>query len=403
MAFFRSRTVNLLNVHYAIHAFALSGGGAFFAVYLLKSGVSVPWVLATFALILAGRFIVRPIVVPIAVRTGMRAIVVAGACITALQYPILAEVHGLGPALIVLCVVAAVGDAFYWSGFHAYYAALGTHGHRGSEVGAREALAALAGIVNPVVTGWALVAYGPQWAFGITGAILLLGTLPLLFTPDVAVPPQAQGAYRAAMPGIKLFMADGWIASGYFFVWEIALFITLGESFVAFGGALALAALVGAAGGLVLGRLIDTGHGRKAVVYAIGALVVTTLLRAAAPGHVGLAVLANALGALVVCLYMPTLMTAVYSQAKQSACTLRFHVATEGGWDAGGAAGCLIAALLAGAGVPLSVAILLPLIGAGASFVQLRRYYTTHPVLTPVAVDPLAQNAIVNLSESVEG
>jgi len=201
------------------------------------------------------------------------------------------------------------------------------------------------------------------------------------------------------VPSIKLFMADGWISAGYFFVWEIALFVTLGESFVAFGGALALAALAGAVGGLVLGRLIDTGHGRKAVVYAIGALVVTTLLRAVAPGHVGLAVLANALGALVVCLYMPTLMTAVYSQAKKSACTLRFHVATEGGWDAGGAAGCLVAALLAGAGGPLGVSILLPLVGAAASFVQLRRYYATHPVLKPVAVDPLAQNAIVNLSE----
>ena len=35
MAFFRSRTVNLLNLHYGIHSIALSGGGAFFAVYLL--------------------------------------------------------------------------------------------------------------------------------------------------------------------------------------------------------------------------------------------------------------------------------------------------------------------------------------------------------------------------------
>jgi len=53
MAFFRSRAVNLLNLHYGIHAIALSGGGAFFAVYLLKSGVSIPWVLASLALILA--------------------------------------------------------------------------------------------------------------------------------------------------------------------------------------------------------------------------------------------------------------------------------------------------------------------------------------------------------------
>jgi hypothetical protein len=134
MAFFRSRTVNLLNLHYGIHAIALSGGASFFAVYLLKAGVSLPGVLVSIALILAGRFVVRPIIVPIAVKTGMRALVIAGTVLTALQYPLLAEVHGLGPALVALCVVAALGDTLYWSSYHAYFAALGNHEHRGSEV-----------------------------------------------------------------------------------------------------------------------------------------------------------------------------------------------------------------------------------------------------------------------------
>ena len=143
MAFFRDRTVNLLNLHYGIHAIALSGGGAFFAVYLLKSGLSVPEVLESLALILAGRFIIRPVVVPLAAKFGLRVLVIAGTCLTALQYPLLAEVHGLGPALLTLCLVAALGDTLYWSSYHAYYAALGNHEHRGSELGAREAIAAL--------------------------------------------------------------------------------------------------------------------------------------------------------------------------------------------------------------------------------------------------------------------
>ncbi len=99
MAFFRDRTVNLLNLHYGIQSIALSGGGAFFAVYLIEAGVSVAWALASLALILAGRFIIRPVVVPIAVRTGTRALVIAGTCLSALQYPLLAEVHGLAPPL----------------------------------------------------------------------------------------------------------------------------------------------------------------------------------------------------------------------------------------------------------------------------------------------------------------
>ena len=36
---------------------------------------------------------------------------------------------------------------------------------------------------------------------------------------------------------------------------------------MAYGGALAVAALVGAVGGLLLGRLIDSGRGTRAVWY----------------------------------------------------------------------------------------------------------------------------------------
>jgi hypothetical protein len=403
MPFFRDRTVNLLNLHYGIHAIALSGGGAFFAVYLLRSGLTVPLVLASLALILAGRFVIRPLIVPIVARFGLRALVIAGTCLTALQYPLLAEVHGLGPALLTLCLVASLGDTLYWSSYHAYYAALGNHEHRGSELGAREALASLVGIVSPLLTGWALVAFGPRVAFGATGVVLLLAALPLLLTPDVTVARQAPGAFRAAIPGMKLFLADGWIAAGYLFVWQIALFLSLGQSYVAFGGALALAALVGAASGLLLGRLIDAGHGQQAVFYAVGVLVFTTVLRALAPGHALLAVIANAMGALVVCLHIPTIMTAVYNQAKRSPCTLRFHVATEGAWDVGAASGCLLAALLSALGAPISLALLSPLLGAAALFVLLRAYYGRHPLVTEIAIaDPLAQNAIVNLGESAE-
>lgn len=404
MAFFRSRMVNLLNLHYGIHSIALSGAGAFFAVYLLKAGLSVAWVLGSLALILAGRFLIRPIVVPLAVRFGMRPLVIAGTCLTAVQYPLLAAVHGVGPALFVLCAIAALCDTFYWSSYHAYFAALGNHEHRGSELGAREAIAAMAGIVSPLATGILLVAFGPLVAFGSAAVLQVSAALPLFFTPEVAVAHKVPGAFKAAIPGMVLFLADGWIAAGYGFVWQIVLFLSLAESFTAFGGALALAALVGAAAGLLLGRLIDAGHGRRAVWYGLGALAVTTILRAVSPGHALLAVIANALGALVVCLYIPTLMTAVYNQAKSSPCALRFHVAAEGAWDVGAASGCLVAATLAAFGVALSVPIMLSLLGAAALFLELRRYYAAHPTVAELALaDSLAQNAIVNSGESALG
>ena len=103
------------------------------------------------------------------------------------------------------------------------------------------------------------------------------------------------------------------------------------------------------------------------------------VLRAIATGNATIAVLANAFGALAACLYIPTLMTAVYTLAKRSPCTLRFHVATEGGWDVGGATGLLAAALAIRLGMPLSASILLSLAGVAAIIIMLRRYYASIP------------------------
>lgn len=375
MAFFRNTTVNLLNLHYGVHALALSGGGAFFAVFLLRAGVPAPGVLTALAAILIGRFCIRPFVLPLGKRFGLKPLVIAGTILTALQYPLLAEVDGVGWALVALCVVSSVGDTFYWTSYHAYFASLGDAEHRGHQIGAREAIAALVGIAAPLLTGWALVTLGPRIAFGATAVVLMLSALPLLRTPNIPVPDQAPGALRAAVPGVLVFIADGWIASGYYFVWQIALFISLGESFTAFGGAMALAAVAGAVSGLLLGRFIDAGHGRWAVWLGSGSMALTLLARAAGYGDPALAVAANAAGALVVALYVPTVMTAVYNQAQVSPCALRFHIATEGGWDAGGAGGCLLAAGLLATGASLSVAILISLAGTIAAFFLLRRYY----------------------------
>lgn len=382
MAFFGNNTVNLLNLHYGIHSIALSGGGAFYVVYLLKAGVPLPAVLGALAAILFGRFSMRPLVVPLGARIGMRALVVVGTILSASQYPLVAEVHGVGTALLALILVSAFADSIYWSSYHAYFAALGDDEHRGQQIGVREAIAAIVGIVSPILGGGLLVAFGPRIAFGATALVVTLAVLPILFTPDVPVPRCSPGAYKAAIPGMMLFISDGWTCAGYYFVWQIALFLTLKENFLAYGGALAVAAVAGAAGGMLLGHHIDSGNGGSAVILAFAALFFAIALRAAAIGYPALAVIANAIGSLVACLYIPTIMTAVYSQAKRSPCTLRFHVVTEGGWDIGGSAGCLLTAILAWLGVPLSIGILTSVAGGAMGFVLLRRYYANNPLVS---------------------
>ena len=391
MAYLRNSAVNLLNLHYGMHALALYGAGVFFAVFMLKAGVPIPAVFAAIALTVGARFLIRPLILVLAPRWGLRALVAFGTVITGVQYLFLAQVHGIDLMLLAFCLSAAIGDVFYWTCYHAYFAALGDAEHRGHQIGAREALGSLAAIAGPLLGAWALTAFGPRVAFGAAAGVHVLAALPFLGTPDVKVERAVSGAFRAAIPGILLFAADGWIVAGFVFVWQIALFLSLGESFSAFGGALALAGLVGAIGGLVLGRHIDAGHGGRAVWLTFASIAAVTVLRAASTGNVAMAVAANALGTLVGCLYIPTLMTAVYNQAKRSPCALRFHVATEGGWDAGCAGGCLAAAALSMAGAPLAAGILLSLAGTGVSFVLLRRYYADVGIMPDLSiVQPLS-------------
>ena len=217
-----------------------------------------------------------------------------------------------------------------------------------------------------------------------------MAAVPLLWTPNVAVPAAAPRAFRAALPGVLLFVADGWMAGGLAFVWRLALFISLGEQFQAFGGVMAIAALVGAVGGMFLGRFIDAGHGRDAVFIVLGVVVATTLLRAVSYGDPGFAIVANTLGALMYCLYTPTMMTAVYNLAKRSPCVARFHIATEGGWDMGGGVALLLCAGLLHLGAPIGAAVATALVGAFGSFTLLRRYYVGAAAPRAVVLGALA-------------
>lgn len=399
MAFLANRTINLLNLHYAIHSLALGGGAAFVSAFLLKSGIAPPMVLGAVALILAVRFILRPIAIGFAIRFGLRQLLMAGSVLSALQYPVLAEVNEVGAVLLAFCLIGALGDTIYWSSYHAYFASVGEDDNRGKHVGTREAIAATIGIISPIAAGWMLTEYGPRIAFAVTAIVVALSAVPLAWTPQVAVAAKAPaGALKEAIPGVLIFMGDGFTAAGYHFVWQIALFHALDSDLIAFGGALALAALVGAVGGIVLGSAIDAGHGRRAVSIGVGALAVVTLFRAASTGDATLAIAANALGALAGCLYVPAVMTAAYTLGRRAPCTFRFYVAAEGGWDIGGTVGLAISAALVGFGAPLWSGVLLSLAGAAFVHHRARLFYLKNPKVTVESATPVP---VVDPSEGV--
>ena len=386
MAFFGNDAVNRVNFHSSVQAAAMGAGGVFILSYLLHAGLSVPATLLSFAAVLAGRFCLRPLILPLGKRWGLKPLVIAGALIVAAQYPMLAEVHGLNGWLYALIVATAVGDTLYWPSYHAYFAALGDAEHRGQQIAVREALSAVVGIVAPLVGSWALVTGGPRITFAAVAVVQALSALPLLGAPNVAVKAAVTGVFKAAKSGFALFIMDGWMGACFYYVWQVALFISLDRSLTGYGGAMALAALVGAVAGLVMGRHIDGGGGRRAVILAYTATAGLALLRALSVGSPWLAVAANAPGPFVAALLLPAEMTAVYNLAKASPCPFRFHILTEGGWDLGAASGSLIAAALAFWGQSLGISLSLTIPGALVTGWVLWRYYGDNPNAVGVEV-----------------
>jgi DHA1 family inner membrane transport protein len=377
MSFLANRAVNLLSLHYAFQAMAQGSGGVFLLVYLLKSGLTLEQTIAALAATVALRYIGRRAVVPAARRIGLKATLVAGCLVLALQYPLSAAIDGIGWALLARCMATGIGEAVYWSSFHAFFAAQGDSESRGRQIGAREALAALIGIVAPLFGTWALINAGAGGAFALIGLIQALGVIPLLWTADVNIAPEPPGRQAALGAGNLIYLLNGWFAATFVLFWQVALFLALGESLAAYGGTMALAAIAGALGGLAVGTLLDSGRGRLAVPIVFAALAIIAALRAFSLDTPALAIAANAIGTFAISFYVPVMNAPVYNLAKASPCALRFHVATEDSWDIGCIAACAIAlAMLAAGAGPATLILLAPLSCAGHTLV-LRRYYAT--------------------------
>ena len=100
--------------------------------------------------LLSHRLVAPRAVTPFATRFGLKATLILGCLVMALQYPLTAAVDGMGVWLVARCLASGIGEAFYWTSFHAYFASVGDSEHRGRQIGAREALAAGIGVVAPL-------------------------------------------------------------------------------------------------------------------------------------------------------------------------------------------------------------------------------------------------------------
>jgi DHA1 family inner membrane transport protein len=373
-SFFGNQGINVLIIHGVLHRLAWGGSSVFIAVYLYREGVNLPGVFLSYSGILALRFAFRWLLPPTVAVLGMRRTLILGTFMQAVQYPILALVHGTGPALVLFCAASAFAAAFYFTCHHVYFSALGDAGRRGVQVGVRQMLTTAAAVLGPALGGIALAAFGPWAAFGAAAIIELAAIVPLLALDDVASG-QAVPLDSSAKTGAFLFATDGWISNAAVLAWNIIMFRAFDARFDAFGGTLAVAALAGAVFGVVLGWFIDLGHARKAIWFSAAAFGLNLVIKSLCGADPAVVVTVAILTSLLTGLYTPMLLTAFYNAAKQSPSPLRYQIAAEGAWDAGGILVTVIAAALCAASIPLQATLLLALIMVPLQARLLHKFY----------------------------
>lgn len=381
MSYFANRSFNLVYVHAALQAFASYGGEAFAFVYLLKAGIPAPLVLLAIGAMFGSRMIFRQLVLPLVRRVGLRRALVVAILAEAATYPILSQITGTGGLLFVYLALWAFSSSLYWTTYHSYVALMGDNHARGKQTSAIELIGMGMGILAPAVTGLLLTAFSPIVAFGTVAAAMALSIVPVLLGPDPAVAHQAEMPREARIAARTILFADGLRSGSFHFTWLIALFLTLGSNYAAFGGAMALSGLVGAVGGLFLGRAIDLGRGLGAVQIGFAALGVAAVARMFGWPVPVLAVAANAAAALAWPLYATAFNARVYNLARQSPCPLRFHIVAEGGWDLGTCLSCLAAAALLYMGFDFHLPLAIGVLACGLGYLTISR--TFRPTAQP--------------------
>lgn len=359
-------TIRRIYAHTALQSFVEASGGLFVAGFLVRQGLSPALALVSMALVLLSRFALRGAVLPLAHAYGLRSVLLLGIGIRAISFMMLPFIEGLGAILVGYILVSGLGSVLYWTGYHAYVSAAGDDAAMGRQVSIQQATNASVGIIAPVAGGFLIAGAGPIAAFAVIAALQLVAGLPLLGAANPVIDPGLRADPEIVRFGRRLYFAEGLQAGCAVIVWNLALFVTLGQSFESFGGALALAGLGAAAGSLVIGKLIDGGRGTHSLALAYGLGAGVLVLKALAWASPLPALVATALGALATPMLATAMLSPLYAMAKRSSSTLRFNMATEGGWDLGCSVACLAAAAALASGMGYALPIMLGLAGIAA-------------------------------------
>ncbi len=325
-----------INIHFALRVAGATLATVFEMVYLYELKIPLPHIFLIFGGIQLLRLFARPLIVGLAARLGLKKSIILSTLLYAGNYAILAQVQGISWWLALFVLWSAVNHAMYWTSYHACFAALSAKGTRGEDIGAKEALVALARALAPAASGFAIAYVGFTTSFFLAGSLVILSAIPLFFLPPVPAVPLVswRETWRTSdRRGFLVHFGHGWYEAGIL-TWSLIVFLLVADYAVA-GGLASLVVIFQMIAFLFVGKFIDRGHGYLIAHIAIGLLAVVMLGRAGFVRDIPTTILFDAIYAIANCFYGPALDTILYNAAGDAKNAWGFQVLSETSVDAG--------------------------------------------------------------------
>lgn len=320
----------------------------FSAIYFLDQGISFPVVMLVFAGSYVGRLFIRPLAVQSIYKYGLKRSTIFGTVFSAGLFLIYPFIDGINAWLILFAVYLAIQDILYWLPYHTFYALAGETETRGKQLAIQEVLINCMQVLVPLSGGVLAHIFGFNALYIAALLAALLSVIPLLFTRDIH--PEAKITFKQALKktnrhGLLLAMGYSFYDNGGTVLWTIVIYMTA-ENLITFGGLVTYELLIGVVLAWIVGHHVDNGRTKLIVTVGIATLIIAVLFQAFWSMTVTHILIINTVIAFGTTLFSIPYWSVTYNLGHQSISTLWYLFFAEAGWDIGGIAACLLAAIL---------------------------------------------------------
>lgn len=185
------RYLGAFYTHSLIRLFATAIFQIFNGIYIYQTlmgfGIDFQRAIATTTLILALVFLIQAFAVAPSLwlieKKGLRFAVLWGSVAQIFVFVFLALAKYDPIFFLMSAICDGLQLAFYWTGFHLYFAQLTDDGNQGKEMSLNASLGAVAAIGAPAFGGLVIAFFGYSVVFGVISALMILSMIPLKHLP----------------------------------------------------------------------------------------------------------------------------------------------------------------------------------------------------------------------------